>query len=82
MIEKQKLQLNRTGNKIFLGYFILFFCFIMLVGIEPTTGDEPVPVEIGVVYNLSGTQAELDILSLNGARLAVDQMNRKKGGGW
>ena len=79
MIEKQKHHISGTGNKNFLRHFILFFCFVMLIGIEPITADEPVPVEIGVVYNLSGTQAELDILSLNGARLAVDQMNRKKG---
>ena len=79
MIERQKHHRKGTGNKNFLRYFILFFCFIMLCGIEPITSDEPVPVEIGAVYNLSGSQAELDILSSNGARLAVDQMNRKKG---
>jgi branched-chain amino acid transport system substrate-binding protein len=79
MIEKQKLYRNGTGNKNLLGYFILIFCFVMFCGIEPITADEPVPVEIGAVYNLSGSQAELDIVSSNGALLAVDQMNQKKG---
>jgi ABC-type branched-subunit amino acid transport system substrate-binding protein len=79
MIEKQKLHRNETGNKTLLGYFILFFCFIMLGGIEPISANEPVPVERGAVYNLSGSQAELDNLSSNGARLAVNQMSWKKG---
>jgi len=79
MIEKQKLHRNGPGNKNLLRYFILIFCFVMLCGIGPITADEPVSVEIGAVYNLSGSQAELDIISSNGALLAVDQMNRKKG---
>lgn len=79
MIEKQTLPGNGTGNKNLLGYCILFFCFIMLGGIEPITADEPVPVRIGAVYNRSGSQAELDIISSNGALLAVDQMNRQGG---
>jgi hypothetical protein len=57
MIEKQKLHRNGTGNKNLLIYFILIFCFVMLCRIEPITADEPVPVEIGAVYNLSGSQA-------------------------
>jgi branched-chain amino acid transport system substrate-binding protein len=79
MFEKQKL--NRSGSAIkrFLGYFILIFCLVMLGGIESITAKEPLPVEIGALYNLSGNQAELDILSSRGALLAVDQMNRKGG---
>jgi branched-chain amino acid transport system substrate-binding protein len=79
MFEKQKLNRNGTGNKNLLGYFMLIFCLVMLGGIEVITAKEPLPVEIGALYNLSGSQAELDILSSRGALLAVDQMNRKGG---
>lgn len=79
MFEKQKLNRNGTGNKSLLGYFLLIFCFFMIGGIASITAKASLPVEIGAIYNLSGSQAELDILSSQGAVLAVDQMNRKGG---
>jgi branched-chain amino acid transport system substrate-binding protein len=79
MIKKQTLQKNGTGNKILLGYFILIFCFVMLGWIESIAAKELLPVKIGALYNLTGSQAELDILSSQGAILAVDQMNREGG---
>ena len=79
MFEKQKLHRNGTGNKHLLGYFILSFCLVMFGGIESITANEPLPVEIGAIYNLSGSPTELDIPSSNGALLAVEQMNRKGG---
>jgi branched-chain amino acid transport system substrate-binding protein len=41
-------------------------------------GDPP-PVILGAVFNLEGAQVDLDIPSLNGARLAVDQANSAGG---
>jgi branched-chain amino acid transport system substrate-binding protein len=79
MFEKQKLNRNRTRHKNLSGYFVLIFILVLLGGFESVTAKEPLPVEIGAIYNLSGSQAELDILSSRGALLAVDQMNRKGG---
>ncbi len=76
MFEKQTLHRNRTGNKNLLGFAILIFCLVMFGGIRSVTAKAPLPVEIGAIYNLSGSQAELDILSSRGAVLAVDQMNQ------
>jgi len=79
MIERQKLHRSGTRNKNLLGYFILIFILFMLGGIGSISANEPLPVEIGALYNLSGSQAELDIISSKGALLAVDQVNRKGG---
>jgi len=79
MIERHKLHRSGTRNKNILGYFILVFSLVMLGGIGSITANEPLPVEIGALYNLTGSQAELDIISSKGALLAVDQMNRKGG---
>jgi len=79
MIERYKLHRNGTRNKHLLGYFILIFSLVMLGRFGSITANEPLPVEIGALYNLSGSQAELDIMSSNGALLAVNQMNRKGG---
>jgi len=79
MFEKQTLHRNRTGNKNLLGFAILIFCLVMFGGIRSVTAKAPLPVEIGAIYNLSGSQAELDILSSRGAVLAVDQMNQNGG---
>jgi branched-chain amino acid transport system substrate-binding protein len=79
MLEKLKLNQNGFWNKILFGYFILIFSFVVSGVIESITAKEPLTVDIGALYNLSGSQAELDILSSQGAVLAVDQMNRKGG---
>lgn len=39
----------------------------------------PEPIKIGAIYNLEGSQASLDILSANGAKLAVKELNGKGG---
>jgi len=44
-----------------------------------TATRSPAPVRIGAVYNLTGAQAPLDVPSLDGARLAVDQINASGG---
>jgi branched-chain amino acid transport system substrate-binding protein len=79
MFERQKLNRSGTRNKHLLGYFILIFSIVSLGGVEFTPAKEPLSVEIGALYNLSGSQAELDILSSRGALLAVDLMNRQGG---
>ena len=79
MFERQQLNRNEARNKNFFWVFILIFSLVLLGGIESITAKEPLPVEIGALYNLSGSQAELDILSSRGALLAVDQTNRKGG---
>ncbi|MGA7146564.1 MAG: hypothetical protein WBY47_18825 [Desulfobacterales bacterium] len=76
MFEKQTLHRNRSGNNNLLGFAILIFCLVMFGGIRSVTAEAPLPVEIGAIYNLSGSQAGLDILSSRGAVLAVDQMNQ------
>lgn len=40
---------------------------------------EPAPVEIAAIYNQTGGQAQLDLASLDGARLAVAEANRDGG---
>jgi len=40
---------------------------------------EPEPVVLGALYNLSGSQAGLDVPSARGAQLAVDEANRNGG---
>ena len=48
-------------------------------GAQATPEDSPAPVRIGALYNLTGSQAGLDIPSLEGARLAVDRINANGG---
>jgi branched-chain amino acid transport system substrate-binding protein len=44
-----------------------------------TQQTSPEPIHIGVIYNLTGSQAPLDGPSLDGARLAVDRINAAGG---
>ena len=44
-----------------------------------TQQKSPQPIHIGVIYNLTGSQAPLDGPSLDGARLAVDRINAAGG---
>lgn len=48
-------------------------------GSHAVTSSSPEPLRIGVIYSLSGSQASLDIPSLDGARLAVDRLNASGG---
>jgi len=45
----------------------------------PTIAADPGPVVIGALYNLTGSQAALDLPSSRGAQLAVDEANRTGG---
>ena len=44
-----------------------------------TSSASPRPIRIGAVYNLMGSQAPLDVPSLDGAFLAVDRINARGG---
>jgi len=46
---------------------------------EDATNSDPPPVVFGAIYNLTGSQAGLDVPSSMGARLAVKQINAKDG---
>lgn len=59
---------------------VLFLCAALAAGAGRAAGAKDLaPVVLGAVYNMSGAQAELDIPSLSGARLAVAQANRAGG---
>jgi len=51
----------------------------LLSSAEPGFADEASSVVLGAIYNLTGSQAGLDIPSSRGARLAVDEANRSGG---
>jgi branched-chain amino acid transport system substrate-binding protein len=51
-----------------------------LVGYGETgNSKEPAPLVLGAIYNLTGNQAELDVPSARGGRLAVEEINRDGG---
>jgi branched-chain amino acid transport system substrate-binding protein len=52
---------------------------LILCGGAAVRATELVPVVLGAIYNLTGSQAGLDIPSSQGARLAVDEANRYGG---
>ena len=55
------------------------FLFICLALLLPFAGYANTPITIGAIYNLTGDQSPLDTSSLEGAKLAVDQVNRQGG---
>lgn len=64
---------------------VLFLCFIMVAGLtacggggEPA-GESGDTIKIGALYNVTGEQASLDGPSLNGAKLAVKEINEAGG---
>ena len=60
----------------------VFFCFIAIfcLGSLPVHGAEDrAPLVLGAIYDLTGSQADLDKPSLQGARLAVEEVNRQGG---
>jgi branched-chain amino acid transport system substrate-binding protein len=61
-------------------FFLLAFLFIiglrMVACGQVDKAQEPVPHRLGAIYNLTGSQAELDVPSAKGARLAVEEANR------
>lgn len=52
---------------------------VWLFAVGPTVAAEPGPVVLGSLYNVTGSQAALDLPSSRGAQLAVDEANRKGG---
>jgi len=52
---------------------------LSIVGIDAAIAAERMPVVLGALYNLSGSQAVLDAPSSRGVQLAVDETNRKGG---
>jgi len=63
----------------------LFLCFIMVAGLtacgggEEPAGESGDTIKIGALYNVTGEQASLDGPSLNGAKLAVKEINEAGG---
>ncbi len=69
---------ERTGGRpstIALAAAVITACG----GAEVVVTPRPPQVRIGALYNLTGSQAPLDIPSLAGARLAVDRINASGG---
>ena len=65
----------RFGGALSRG--VLMVAAALVFGAGATAADRP--VVIGAMYNLTGGQEDLDVPSLRGARLAVDEANRKGG---
>jgi ABC-type branched-subunit amino acid transport system substrate-binding protein len=71
---------GRTAMRTRLhGWAKAFAAAALLCWSGAVRADEPAPVVLGAIYNLTGSQAGLDIPSSRGAQLAVDEVNR--GGG-
>ncbi|MDA2919666.1 ABC transporter substrate-binding protein [Desulfobacterota bacterium AH_259_B03_O07] len=64
---------------LFLLSLMLTFGMVILGYGQTDSGNEPAPLVLGVIYNLSGSQAGLDVPSSRGARLAVEEVNRDGG---
>ncbi len=59
---------------------LLFTVGLMIVSCgQAGNSEEPAPLVLGAIYNLTGTQAALDVPSAQGARLAVEEINRDGG---
>src|SRR5439155_17289311 len=62
------------------GFVLLLLCLAAATRSDRVEAESKVmPVKIGAVYNLSGSQASLGRPSLNGAILAVEQLNAHGG---
>ena len=78
--------LSYPGGSIFMRNQIIKFLIIGLIyslfaqeTAISKTKDSNNPVLIGAVYNLTGDQAQLDVESSKGARLAVEEVNKAGG---
>jgi branched-chain amino acid transport system substrate-binding protein len=70
----------RTGSRATRRASLLSLIGLAILGGSQTgRAAEPEPVVLGAIYNLTGAQADLDIPSSRGARLAIDGVNRKGG---
>lgn len=57
----------------------LLVMILSLHSITVMAAPAPSPIEIGVIYNLTGAQSSLDIFSANGAKLAASEINANGG---
>jgi branched-chain amino acid transport system substrate-binding protein len=76
--EAVHMNLALWSPKILLGTLCAAL-WLIVIGTGPGLAAEPAPVVLGALYNLSGSQAELDVPSSRGAQLAVDEANRSGG---
>ena len=66
---------------LFLLTFQFVLGFMILSCVQADHPKKPNPIVMGAIYNLSGSQADLDVPSSRGARMAIEDANRE-GGGW
>jgi branched-chain amino acid transport system substrate-binding protein len=66
-------------RRVFLLVFLITVALMMLGCGQVGNAKEPVPLIMGAIYNLTGSQAELDVPAAQGARLAVKEVNRNGG---
>lgn len=60
---------------------LLLVSIIMLSSLARVTGilAAPVPIKVGALFDLTGAFASIDTPALNGARMAVDEINAAGG---
>ena len=64
---------------LFLITFQFALGFLILSCVQADHPKEPNPIVIGAIYNLSGSQADLDVPSSRGALMAIEDANREGG---
>lgn len=65
-----------TSDKMKRIYFFTFFLLCLSLAFFACQDDKSTkPVQLGAIFNLKGTQADLDLPSSRGAQLAVSQIN-------
>ena len=66
-------------QRIWLFIPVLALSVLMVACMRGTVPPSPEPIVLGAIYSLNGGQAALDVPSSQGARLAVDEINRAGG---
>jgi len=64
---------------LFLITFQFALGFLILSCVQADHPKEPNPIVMGAIYNLSGSQADLDVPSSRGALMAIEDANREGG---
>lgn len=59
--------------------FTLIIALTLLASACGGTTSKGTPIKIGMIYNMTGAQASLDVPSANGAKLAVKEINTAGG---
>jgi branched-chain amino acid transport system substrate-binding protein len=62
-----------------IAYLLAGLILVVQGWAQTVEATEPAPVLLGALYNLTGFQAELDVPSSRGARLAESEINRDGG---